>query len=86
MPKEILKLIPRTVMVLATLDILYLGGVSMKYRLRNERVEVESLEVNSIHQVKELHNTEDGRKVWEYARVKYCELIDVARNASTPKD
>ena len=83
MPKEILQHIPRTVMVLAYLDILYLNGISFKYGLRNQGVQVESLEVNSIHQVKELYNTEEGRRVWKYAKEKYCELIHLAQDAKT---
>ena len=86
MPNEILKHVPRTVMVLAKLDILYPHSVTFRDRLKKQGVEVESLEVDSIHQVKELYNTEQGRKVWEFCTKKYRELIALAQSASTPRD
>ena len=86
MPNEILKLVPPTVIVRAKLDILYLDGVIFEMCLRRNNVKVDLLEVDSIHQVKELYNTEAGRKVWEFCKEKYLDIFVSGANTSSLKD
>lgn len=85
-PTKFLRQMSRKFMVRVLLDILYLLEISFEDRLKVQEVGVKSLELKSIHQVKELYNTEEGRKVWDFCLESYPELTVLALNASISKD
>jgi acetyl esterase/lipase len=80
MPDEVIRLLPRTIMVFATLDILYKSGVKLKDRLQAQGVEVDWMEANGLHQVKDIGQfTEAGHAVMQDITQKSIELVKHAR-------
>ena len=79
MPDEVIRMLPRTFMVSATLDILYQSQVEFSNRLRAQGVEVDCLEVVGLHQVKDMAQvTEAGRRVKGYIKEKSIEFVELA--------
>lgn len=67
-------------MVLATLDILYKSQVEFKDRLQAQGVEVGWMEVDGLHQVKDMDKvTEAGRAVREYIKQQSIEFAKQAK-------
>lgn len=67
MPDEVMKKLPTVVMVLAKLDILYPSQVKFKARLEDQGVNLSWIEVDGLHQVKDMDRvTAAGRKVRQY--------------------
>ena len=79
MPDEVVKELPRTIMVFGTLDILYKSQVKFKNRLQAQGVEVDCMEVDGLHQVKDMDQvTEAGRKVWQYVTQQSVNFVKSA--------
>lgn len=79
MPDEVVRVLPRTVIVLATLDILHKSQVEFKDRLQAQGVEVDCLEVVGLHQVKDMDQViEAGRRVRKFIKEKSIEFVELA--------
>lgn len=69
MPDEVMRSLPRVIMVLAKLDILYRSQWEFKTRLQAQHADLSYIKVNGLHQVKDLDCvTEAGREVRRYIR------------------
>ena len=69
MPSEVMRLLPHSHIVIAKLDILYLSQVAFKNRLQAEGVKLHAIEVDGLHQVKDMdQETEAGRQVRDYGK------------------
>ncbi len=80
MPDEVIRMLPRTFMVSAKLDILYQSQVELSNRLQAQRVEVDCPEVVGLHQVKDMDQvTEAGRRVRRYIKEKSIEFVELAK-------
>ncbi|KAK5069426.1 hypothetical protein LTR51_008676 [Lithohypha guttulata] len=67
MPNEVMRSLPRIFMVLAKLDILYRSQLEFKTRLQDQHADLSCIEVNGLHQVKDLDCvTETAREVRRY--------------------
>ena len=78
MPGEVMRLLPHSRMVIAKLDILYSSQVTFKIRLQAEGVRLHAIEVDGLHQVKDMdQGTEAGRQVREYGRQVSSEFIEL---------
>jgi acetyl esterase/lipase len=76
MPDKVVRMLPRTIMVFATLDILYKSQVEFKNRLQAQGVEVGCMVVDGLHQVKDMDQvTEAGRAVRQYVTQKSIEFV-----------
>ena len=79
MPDDVLRVLRRTVMVFATLDILHKSQVLFSNRLRDQGVEVDRMEADGLHQVKDMSQvTEAGCAVRHYIVQKTIEFANVA--------
>lgn len=67
-------MLPRTIMVSAGPDILYKSQVEFKNRLQAQGVQVYWKEVDGLHQVKDMCQTEAGREVGQYV-TKTIEIL-----------
>lgn len=80
MPDEVLRVLPRTIMVSATLDILHKSQVLLSNRLRAQGVEVDWMEADGLHQVKDMDQfTKAGRAVRHYVTQKSVEFVKHAK-------
>ena len=80
MPDEIIRMLPKTIMVFATLDILYKSQVEFKNRLQAQGVEVDWIEVDGLHYVKDMDQvTKAGRAVRQYITQKSTEFMKHAK-------
>jgi len=80
MPDEVLRVLPRTIMVSATLDILHKSQVLFSNRLRAQGVEVDRMEADGLHQVKDMNQvTEAGCAVRRYVKQKSIEFAKHAK-------
>lgn len=67
MPNDMIRKLPKMIMVSATLDILFPSQSDFKTRLQAQGVQLSSLEVDGLHQVKDLDRvTVAGREVRKY--------------------
>jgi acetyl esterase/lipase len=80
MPDEAVIMLPKTIMVSARLDILYKSQVRFKDRLQAQGVEVGWMEVDGLHQVKDMDQvTKAGRAVRQYVTEKSIEFVKQAK-------
>jgi acetyl esterase/lipase len=83
MPDEVLRVLPRTVMVSATLDILHKSQVLFSNRLRDQEVEVDWMEADGIHQMKDMSQvTVAGGAVRRYVMQKSIEFAKHAKSSA----
>ncbi|KAK5083833.1 hypothetical protein LTR05_006339 [Lithohypha guttulata] len=67
MPDDVVSMLPRTIILSAKLDILYRSQSKFKERLRTRGVKVSGIEVDGLHQVKDMDQvTAAGRKARQY--------------------
>lgn len=82
MSDEAIRLLPSTIMVVAKLDILYRSQTKFKNRLQAQGVEVDWLEVDGLHYVKDMDKvTEAGRAVRQYIKhisIEYAEHTEMS--------
>ena len=80
MPDEAVIILPKTIIVSARLDILYKSQVRFKDRLQAQGVEVGWMEINRLHQVKDMDQViKAGRTVRQYVTEKSIEFIKQAK-------
>jgi acetyl esterase/lipase len=80
MPDEVVRVLPSTTMVFATLDILYKSQVEFKNRLQAQGVEVGWKEVDGLHQVKDMDQvTGAGRAVRQYVTQESIKFVKDAK-------
>ena len=79
-PEEVVRELPRTVMALGKLDILYKSQVKFANLLRTQGVELDCMEVAGLHQVKDMDQvTAAGCSVREYVTQKSIEFVKRAK-------
>jgi acetyl esterase/lipase len=73
-------MLPPTIMVFASLDILYKSGLKFKDRLQAQSVAVSWMEANGLHQMKDMDRmTGAGREVRQYVTQKSIEFVEHAK-------
>jgi len=83
LPDDIIKELPKTTMVFAKLDILYKTQVEFGRRLKDQGVEVDWLEVDGLHYVKDMDKvTEAGRAVRQYIKRVSLEYAEAAKTTT----
>ena len=79
---EVVAVLPKTTMVLARLDTLYKSQIQFGRRLRDQGLEVDWLEVDGLHYVKDMDKvTEAGRAVRQYVKrisIEYAEHAKIS--------
>lgn len=82
MPDEVLRKLPRIIMVSAKFDILHDSQVEFRNRIDALGMKVEWKAADGLHQVKDMYQTQAGREVTEYVTQKTIEMVTRAQSPS----